>query len=363
MKKRILIIVLVLVVVAGLIVVRRVRVYQKEHAPLAPEPTVVVRVVPVTHERVVRSRHVLGTVVGADEADLAPRIMAQVVAVKVREGDLVQAGQVLAVLDDREAQDGLHEAQAALTAAEAAYQAQHDATARDRRLFEVKAIAQEQWDRSVAADAAAAAQREAAAGRLDSAQTRLSFCRIVAPADGVVARRLADPGDLALPGKPLFKFVRQETVRVRAELPPGDWTELHAGLPVTLTLGASRVEAAVSRVFPAMGANHLAVFEADVPRPSAGFVSGAAVGVDVQLGSAEGLTAPSAALLEGDRGAFVFTVVNGTIRTVKVAVLDRSLDQVVVTGDVRAGDPVVVARFSRLMTLHDGIKISVAAGE
>jgi RND family efflux transporter MFP subunit len=362
MKKRILIIVVALVIIAGLIVVRRIRVHQKENAPLAPEPTIAVRVAAVAQERVVRSRHVLGAVLGADEADLAPRVMAQVVAVNVREGDLVQAGQVLATLDDREAQDALGEARTAQTAAEAAYLAQHDATVRDRRLFEVKAIAQEQWDRSVATDAAAAAQREAAARRLDSAQTRLSYCQLAAPAAGVVARRLADPGDLAVPGKPLFKFVRQETVRVRADLPPEDWTALRIGLPVTLTLGTTKVEATVSRVFPAMGANQLASFEADVPQPPAGFVSGAAVGVDVQLGTAEGLAVPSAALLESDRGAFVFAVANDMVRAVKVEVLDRSLEKVVVKGDLRAGEPVVVAQPSRLMTLTGGMKITVDAG-
>jgi RND family efflux transporter MFP subunit len=300
---------------------------------------------------------------GADEADLAPRIMAQVVAVNVREGDLVRARQVLATLDDRESQDALMEAGAAQTAANAAYLAQHDATARDRRLFGVKAISQEQWDRSVAADAAAAAQREEAARRLDSARTRLSYCQVLAPAAGVVARRLADPGDLAVPGKPLFKFVRQETVRVRAELPPEDWTELRIGLPVTLTLGDTRIEAAVSRVFPAMGENQLAAFEADVPHPPAGFVSGAAVGVDVQLGAADGLAVPADALLESDKGAFVFAVSNDLISVVKVDVLDRSLNKVAVRGDLRAGEQVVVAEPSRLMTLTGGMKIIVAAGQ
>ena len=59
--------------------------------------------------------------------------------------------------------------------------------------------------------------------RLELAKTRLGYSQITAPLNGVVARRLADPGDLAVPGKPLFKLVRQESVRVRAELPPEDF--------------------------------------------------------------------------------------------------------------------------------------------
>lgn len=363
MNRRLILIPVAAALVVGAAAIHHLRLKQKENAPLAAEPLVAVRVASVTSERVVSSRHVLGTVLGADEADVAPRVMAQVVSIDVREGDRVRAGQMLATLDDSEARDAVAEASAALDAANAAYLAQHDATARDRTLFEAKAISREQWDRSLAADAAATAQREAASKRLDSARSRLAYFHITAPADGLVARRLADPGDLALPGKPLFKFVRQSSVRVRADLPPGDWPALHPGLPVVLSLGNAHVQTAVSRVFPSMGENHLATFEADVPNPPATLVSGAAVGVDVQLSAAEGLAVPASALLESDKGAFVFTPSNGVVHTVKVRVLERSLNRVLVEGDLRAGESVIVAEPSRLMTLTGGMKILVAQGQ
>ena len=157
---------------------------------------------------------------------------------------------------------GLHAE--ALSAAEVAYQAPRDATARDKRLFDVKAIALEEWQRSQAAEAAASAQLETAKQKLDQAQTQLGYCRIVAPTNSVVARRLADPGDLAVPGKPLLQLVSQQTVRVRAALPPQDFTTLHIGQAVTLQTGGASVDATVSRVFPAMSDSHLAPFERDV---------------------------------------------------------------------------------------------------
>ena len=58
----------------------------------------------------------LGTVVGAEETDLAPQVMARVLEVKVREGAVVQTGQLLARLDEREFQDAVTEAEAALAA-------------------------------------------------------------------------------------------------------------------------------------------------------------------------------------------------------------------------------------------------------
>ena len=120
------------------------------------------------------------------------------------------------------------------------YNAQKDATARDQKLFNAKAIAKEQWDHSRAAEAAAAARLEAARAqlkvaqkRLDQAYVRLNYTRLKSPFDGLVAHRLADPGNLGIPGHPIIKIVRQQGVRIRAQLPPEDFVLLHPGRPVT----------------------------------------------------------------------------------------------------------------------------------
>ncbi len=376
MKKLTWIIILILIV-AALVMVRMKRAEQRYRAPLVKVVPPAVITAPVTRGKVVHTRHVLGTVIGQDEADVAPRVMAQVLQVTVREGAVVRKGQLLAQLDPREFKDAVDEAQAGvdaaqenLAAAKTAYAARHATTARDKTLFEAKAISQEQWDNSRAADAAAAArlaaakaQLEVAKKHLDQMKTRLGYCAIRAPFDGLISRRLADPGDLGVPGKPLLKMVHQTKVRVRAEVPPEDYTALHVGQPVTLTLNDLAIEAKISRVFPAMGTAHLAAFEADLNTPPAGFVSGATVGVDVHLSSAEGLTVPTDALLEGEHGAWVFKVVKDTVHPVKVTVEDRSANAAVVRGGVAEGDSVIEARPSRLMTFADGMKVRVVSHE
>jgi RND family efflux transporter MFP subunit len=349
-----------LLVVAGLIAVRLRRVHQKETAPLAPVVAPAVKTARVVAERVVQTRHALGIILGADEAAVAPQVMARIVEINVREGNLARPGQVLAVLDNREFQDAVAEAEAMQAAAQIAWQAQHDAIARDQRLFEVKGIAQEQWDRSRATEAAARAQLQVAERRLDQSRARLAYCQITSPVDGVVARRLADPGDLAVPGKPMFKLVRQQSVRVRAELPPEDLPALRAGLPVTLTGAGGTLTSTVTRVFPAMGDSHLATLEVDVAEPPAGFVSGATVGVDVEIGASEGLSVPSEALLEGETGAWVFVVdARQTVHPVGVRVLTRSADKIAVEASaLQIGAAVIVARSSRFMTFAEGMKVA-----
>jgi multidrug efflux pump subunit AcrA (membrane-fusion protein) len=159
----------------------------------------------------------------------------------------------------------------------------------------------------------------------------------------------------------LFKIVRQQSVRVRVELPPEDLPALRPGLPVTLSGTGGTLIATVTRVFPAMGDNHLAALEVDVAKPPAGFVSGATVSVDVEVDASEGLSVPAEALLEGKTGAWVFVVdARQNVHPVLVRVLARSADKVAVEASaLQAGVAVIVAHPSRLMTFAEGTKVTV----
>lgn len=374
--KRWMVIVMVALLVVGLAAVRMMRVREKESGPLAEALPAAVQVAPVTRSRVVATRHLMGTVVADNETEIAPRVMAQVLEVRVREGDVVRRNQLLARLDPRELEDAVAEAEAGveaaregLTAAEVAFATERDATARDGRLFEAKAVSQEQWDRSRAVEAAAGAHLEAAKSqvevasrRLDQARVRLGYTQLKAPFDGIVAARMADPGDLATPGRPLLQILSPGKIRVRAEAPPEDREVLEPGLAVTLVRDGRQIPAAITRVLPAMGHNHLAAFEVDLAEPPVDLVSGLTLDVEVHLRAAEGLTVPLAALLESDRGAHVFAVKDGTVRTVAVEVVERSLDRAVVTGDLAPGDELVVGRPARLMALADGVKVRPSEG-
>ena len=363
-----------LLIVAGLAAVRMRRVQEKDTAATAAPPVPAVHVIAVRGGSAASVRHVLGAVVGTEEVDVASRVTAQVISVRVREGDMVRRGQVLAVLDARELEDAVAAAEApqqmakaALAAAETALGVQRSITARDRVLVDAKAIAQEQWDRSRAAEAGADAQREAAYGqvtiaerRLSQARTQLGYAQLTAPFDGRVAARLADPGTLAVPGRAIVRIVQERGVRVRAALAASDFALLRAGQAVTLRFGETPIAARIARVVPAMGDAHLAAFEVDVADPPAGLVSGATVGVDVELGGTAGLAIPADALLESERGAFVFRVVDGVVHPIKVDVLVHSGGDVIVRGALTAGDRIIRAQTARLMTLAEGTKVHVS---
>jgi RND family efflux transporter MFP subunit len=343
----------------GLAAVRVKRAREKAGAPtLAPTPEAV-QVATVREGTVTETRRFLGEVSGAEEAALSARILAPVTAVAVREGDQVRRGQELVRLEAGELENAVQAAAAGVSAADVAFATQRDASARDRVLFEAKAISQEDWDRSRASEAAAESRLLAAREGLDAARRRRDYAVIAAPFDGVVASRDVDPGDLAAPGKALLTLVRRGGVRVRVKLP----AELLAGVAVgrSLALDAPEapVEARITRVFPAMDASHLATVEAELAAPPPGLVSGATVGVDVPVATAAGWVVPERALLEGEAGAFVFRVSDGRAHPVSVHVASRSPEAAVVSGPLRDRDRVIVAQPSRLMTLADGSPVTI----
>ena len=371
--KRVALVVVALAVVVGLGAVRARRAAERAGAPLLEPQPPTFEVATATRGTLQARHSFLGQVGAREEVPLSSRIVSQVLAVNVREGDRVRRGAVLVELDQRELDDAVASGEAAAlaareaqVAAQVAYDAQVTSTARDKRLVDADAIARDEWERSQAAEAAAnarlqaaQAQAVAAARSLASARTRRGYATIRAPFDAVVSARAADPGDLAAPGKPLVSLARRGGVRVRISIPAERLRDVHPGTAVALHGAAGERRLPVSRVFPAMDSAHLATIEVDAPE-SADLPIGFTVPVDLLAASEPGLIVPPSALLETARGAFVFVVDGEAARPVAVTVLARADEGVAVSGDVREGARVATGTPSRLAMLTAGARIRVA---
>lgn len=230
-----------------------------------------------------------GVVRSSTSAILAPRTMGNVVAVHVREGQAVHAGQVLVEIDDRDAEVFLKKANAgssevesaaeeidrsirASAAARAGAAAQeHLASAtlaRYRALFERRSVSQQEFDeaearfKSAAADVERADQQllslearkkqiqsrsEQAAADIDSARVQSAYTRLVSPLDGVVTSKPAEVGMLAAPGIPLVT-VESARYELQMSVEENRIGMLHTGDPVEVRIDAAGGDALVSRV-------------------------------------------------------------------------------------------------------------------
>lgn len=102
---------------------------------------------------------------------------------------------------------------------------------------DVKRIAAER-ERLAASRTTAAAQAEAARGRVAEIEAQLADTRIVAPADGTVMAKLAEPGELVAAGRPIATLVNLEELFVRVYVAERDVGRIRLGAPARVTVDA-----------------------------------------------------------------------------------------------------------------------------
>jgi RND family efflux transporter MFP subunit len=153
------------------------------------------------------------------ESSVAAQTAGRVVALMVKAGDRVRAGQVLATVDDREAVTGVQRSQAQLAQAQAELRNAQSNFDRTRDLLAKGFISSAAMDTAdTQLKAAQAGRDQAVAGQKQSGLVQ-GFTRITAPFDAVVQQTEAQVGDLAVPGKPLMTIYAPAQMRVVVQVP------------------------------------------------------------------------------------------------------------------------------------------------
>lgn len=143
----------------------------------------------------------------------------RVATLLVKAGDPVRAGQLLATIDDREAQTSVQRSQAQVAQAQAELR---NAQAHFKRTRDLQA---QGFVSAAALDTADSQLKGALAGRdqagAGAAQSALAqgFTRVTAPFDGWVLQTQVEAGDLAVPGKPLLTLYAPLPLRAVVQVP------------------------------------------------------------------------------------------------------------------------------------------------
>ena len=317
-----------------------------------------------------------GRVVAVSRAQVGSPVTGVVIERRVREGDAVQPGDVLAVLraDDLEAavreaeaavaelqQSTRPQAQAALREAESRLsQASREANRR-RDLFKRQLIARETLEQAVQTETVARAAAEqarlsarslasgnasetAARARLANARAQLAKTTIRAEVAGTVLTRNAEPGDLVQPGRVLFEIARAGATEILVPLDEKNLGVLAIGQPAMCVADAwpsrpfpAKVGFIAPSVDPQRGSVDVRLEVSPVPD----FLrQDMTVSVNVETGRRErALVVPNDALsaVEGNR-AIVWRVANGRVMRRQVELGLRGLTSTEVTAGLQSGD-------------------------
>ena len=208
----------------------------------------------------------VGTLRPKTETTIESQVSAQVIAVTVVPGEEVEKDQVLVLLDDQRLSAQVLQASQALqaaisqkqqvyqlfNAAQAAYNEAEIDHERIKKFYESQAATKQELERAESRFLQALAGlnrgREEVTGAvagirqaeemLRESQILLEYTRIKALEKGTVLKRLAEPGDLAFPGKPLVLLKTSGGIRLESMVREGLIREIEPGMKLSAEITA-----------------------------------------------------------------------------------------------------------------------------
>lgn len=314
----------------------------KEHArpsATANLPTAQVRVVTVENKPYVATEEVVGTVQAKLRAALEAKVSGRIEAMPVVFGQSVKAGDLIARLDVREIQAKLDQANA-----------MSDQAGRELKRFENllqgKAVTQQEFD-------GVQARARVAAAAVIEAETMLGYATVTAPFNGMIARKLADVGDLASPGRPLVVLEDPANLRLDADMPEAVLRRIRLGatMPVRVEAVTNVLEGVVSEIAPAADSDSR-TFRVKFDLPATpGLRSGQFGRVAVPVGETTLPRVPMSAVVRRGQMEIVFVSVDGRAQLRLVKTGKRIGDEIELLSGINSGEQVVAEGAA---TLEDG---------
>lgn len=299
-----------------------------------------------------------GNVVGKEIANVGARMTGVAIErVLVDVGDYVKAGQVLAVLDAKMANQDVAAAEAELKQALATYHKASADLARVTPLIAIDAISREQFDAYQTAKIQAEATVSAVQARLNNIKTNRSHANVVAPVSGIISARQAEVGMMAA-GTGLFSIIKNGALSWQASIRASEAGRIVAGQMVEIDTPTGIATAQVTRIDPVTNASRDLVVHADI-LDGAGLRSGMYQSGRFIFAQVNALTLPQRAIMNSDGYDYVWRLqaLDGDVYQVvrqNVTLGKRMGERVAV--DVPA-DALVVAQSGSF--LNDGDKVRV----
>lgn len=319
-----------------------------DRAPQPPAPTPVL----VVHPRPLSSAALStypGEVRAREESALSFRVAGNLVERRVDAGQRVARGQVLARLDPSDLALQAQAAQAQYAAAQADLVRARDEQARYAKLVEQQLISRSSFDAQTTAYKAAASQAEAARSNLQVARNQAGYAELRAPADGVIASRQAEAGQVVAAGQTIYTLAADGAREVAIALPEGEIGRFAVGQPAQVELWSrpgQRLPGTIREIAPAADSatRSYAARVALAADALSAVELGQSARVSLAADGDAGLTLPLAAIqrdAQGRTAVWVVDAASGKLVSRPVRVASYASDEVPVQEGVAADDWVV----------------------
>jgi RND family efflux transporter MFP subunit len=325
----------------------------------------------------------VGTVRSANVSLLNAQISGTVREIRVRAGDRVRSGQLLATIDDRasraqvdaaqagvqEAEHGVVEVELALEAATADRQFAEATYKRYQNLLAKNSLSRQEFEGAEAKYRAALAnersvqakkegieaRRQQALAQKSSAETMLSHSRIVSPIAGVVTQKSVDVGTVVMPGTPLLTVEETSHYRLEASLPEEFLAKVRVGEETPVATARGPLPGRVAEIVPASDpASRTFLVKVDLPSNclcQSGEYATALFAVE----QTRKMSVPQSALVEhGELEGVYVANTQGEVEYRLVKTGKSSVDRIEIISGLNEGDRVAVTQVEKL---RDGMRL------
>jgi RND family efflux transporter MFP subunit len=286
----------------------------QSEAPLEFADTDLVVLQPV---RITRGIPVTGTLKATEQSLVRAKVAGEVRELRVREGQSVSAGQLIARIDPTDFEARVVEREAQLRSAAAQLEQAQRTFAQNTQLVERGFIARSALDNAASALEAATGARDAAQAQLASARKALADTAVVSPIGGVVAERFVQPGEKVSPDTRILSIVDLSRIEIEAPVPAAEIAAVRPGQTVRLRIEGEREprEGRILRLGPstAAGTRSIPVY-IGIDNPGAALRAGQFAQGQLAVESRDGVIAvPESALRERAGRSYVYAIEAGKV--------------------------------------------------
>ena len=324
------------------------------------------------------------------QADITSRTAASVIAVNVDEGDMVKAGDLLVILDAKDiyaeikaVSAQIDQAKAELSANKSIVKALEKSVSywdrerkRDENLAKEGAIPESLAEGTANKANEIRGQRDAAVKKTIALSkavqslkhkktqliSKLDYYNLRSSLNGVVTRRLVDPGDLASLNRPLITVEDKNRLMLVFDVPQQDLDRIHEGLSVKYQIAGESRQAKISHLYPALTASRMVRAEVYLNgKKTTGLTIGAYVPLTVSISKIENtIIVPMTCMISSpDAKPYVYVVKNSHIRIRQVKILGNNGKYVAVDG-IKPDEKLVINTFLGWAQLSDKMPVEVA---
>jgi len=287
-----------------------------------------------------------GDLIANEEVELRSEIPGRVVSINFEEGSRVSKGDLLVKIDDRELQAQLKKLQVDEKQA-------RDDLFRKEKLLELKAVSQEEYDKSFNALGIIRAQMEIAA-------VQISQTEIYAPFSGLIGLRQVSPGGFVSSATLVARLQQTDPIKIDFSIPEKYREKVRKGTRIQFSVAgidsifSGKVYAIEPKIDPATRNISL---RATCPNPNGILMPGAFARLEILLEDLrDALVVPSEAIIPQLAGEKVFVCKNGKARSQVIRTGIRTEREVQVTQGLHPGDTVII---TAILQIREGMPVTV----